>query len=387
MKNALQLPWLDRFYLIRVATVLMVLAIVTVRDTLCVDPLTYHPGLVLFGIVYPHLVQLVLGRFEGRRLQGRYSLLADGIFAGAAMQLMAFAPIPSAVLIAINLFNWMALGGAYLAILGILALLAGVGLSGAAAGFGVVAVNSCAPADILAYGILLAYFLVVAWIVFRYSTALRNHCDELQVKKDAAEMSCRRAEQALMAVLPNSVAADYANGSLGPQTMPDATLLLADFYLPHEEAVDISKLQAIFRVCDEILSRHEMEAVKTFGRRYLALAGKEAGPENALVAALEIVAFLRDHEMVSDLSDAPCGICLAIHSGPVVAGLVQAEKFSYDVLGPTVDEVTALVEKRSAATILISAAARARLQRNWRLAPLPGGDEQSVFTPVEHGGV
>lgn len=385
MKNALQLPWLDRFYIIRVATVLMILAIIAVRDMLCVNPAVYHPGLFLIGIAYPHLVQLLLGRFEGQRLRGRYSLLVDGFFAGAVMPAIAFSAIPCAVLVVINLFNWMALGGAYLAVLGTLALLSGLALSGAFVGFGIGAGN-CVPADFLSSVVLLAYFLLVASIVFRYSTSLRKHCDELQVKKDAAEMSCRRAEQALMAVLPHSVALEHANGGVQQREMADATLLLADFALPGEKAGDIAKFQPIFRACDEILSRHGMEVVKTFGRRCLALAGKQAGPEDAMVAALEIVAFLKDHGMVSGAAGEPRGVRVAIHSGPVVAGLVQAEKANYDILGATVDELLALVEADGGGTVVISSAARKHLQRDWRLVSLPGTEPQPVFTPVEHGG-
>lgn len=386
MKNTPQLPWLDRFYLIRVVMVLMILAVIAVRETFCADPATYYPGLFLFGAAYPHLVQLVLGRFEGRRLRGRYSLLADGFFAGAVMPAIAFGAIPCAVLLVVNLFNWMALGGVFLTALGLAAMLVGLGFSGALVGFGV-AGNGCVAADYLSYGVLLAYFLLVAAIVFRYSTALRRHCDELQVRKDAAEMGAKRAERALMAVLPAYAALEHADGGgVSTTALADATLLLADFALPQEEVADIRKLEAIFGACDEILSRHAIEGVKTFGRRYLAVAAKQAGPENALVAALEIIAFLTDHGMVPGASDKPCRVRIAIHCGPVVAGLIQAEKFSYDVIGATVDELVALVDEDGTAAIRISAAARSRLQRDWRLVPLPGNRPQPVFTPVEHGG-
>lgn len=386
MKNALSLSRLDHFYLVRVSTVLMILAIIAVHDTACLNPSAYHPVLFLFGVAYPHFVQLAAGRLDGRQFRSRYSFLVDGFFAGAAIPVLSFSPIAATVLATINLFNWVALGGAYLSMLGIVALLAGLGLSGMVEGFSV-AGNVCIAVDRMSCGVLLAYFLLVGGTVFCRSTTLQKFCDELQARKDAAEMSWRRAELALMAVLPHGVATEHGNGDIVPRVIGDATLLLADFALAYEEDVgDIGRLHAIFSACDEILARHGLESVKTFGRRYLAITSGQAGPENALVAALEIIAFLKDHGVASNPSKEVCSPHVAIHSGPVVAGLVQPEKFSYDLFGSTVDEIAELVETSATASVLISAAARKRLQRDWRLAPLPRGNGlQAVFTPVEHG--
>lgn len=367
-----------QFYFLRVATVVMVLGAVAARDAVCGETADYPLGLFLLGLLYPHLLQVAVGRIEGRHDRRPYSLLADGFFAGVAMPAFGFGLAPCVVLLAINLFNWLAVGGVRFILPGGALMLAGLGVSGAWSAFGADS-KTCVAADISSYAILLLYLVAVGVLVHKRAVCLQQRCDDLLVAKDAAEIGWQRAERALIAVLPPSVAPLAAGGGVATRHVAEATLLLADFAGAGGRDGHIAQQRVIFDACDEILARHGLEMVKTFGRRWLAMAGEAAGPEAAVAAALEISAFLQDHE-------AAAGVRLVIHCGPAEAGLVQAEKFNYDVIGPAVDELLALAALPTEAKVVISAAAKDRLQRAWRLAPLPGAGTLAAFTPAEHGG-
>ncbi len=380
------LPWASRFYFIRVILVGMVLAIivVTLMFSASLKLKGFHVFLLLFGLIYPHLFHLLLGRFEGRRLRGNINLLIDGFFAGAVMPAIAFSVVPSLVIVVINLFNLVAIGGVFLAVIGAIAMLVGIVISGMFMGYDMVGSARVPEADILAFGLLLTYFFLVAWVVYRYAGALQRKCIEFQAQKNIAEIGSLRAKRALLAVLPPSVARELqAQGEVKQHLHEDATLLLAEFSLVQGQTSQINDLSDAFRTCDEIFTRHGLESVKTSGRRYLAIASKQSGPDEALSAAQEFLAFLQNHGKLDPEAKELNSVRFFIHCGSVEAGLVQVEKLNYDVVGRVVDEVYALSVCLWQAQVLVTLAARERLRRDWSLEPVTASGPQQVFALVD----
>jgi len=115
----------------------------------------------------------------------------------------------------------------------------------------------------------------------------------------------------------------------------------------------ISALDECFKAFDEIISRYNVEKIKTIGDSYMCAAGvpisNKSHAKDAVMAAIEMVAFLdkwneeREKEGLVRF-DARIGI----HTGPIIAGVVGVKKFAYDIWGDTVN-VAARMESQSEA--------------------------------------
>lgn len=378
---ASRLPWAGRFHVLRLMLVLMVLALLAVQVGSCGRLTAYSVLLFGFGLVYPFLVRVLLGRLEGRRRHGRVSLLFDGFFAGALLPAIGFEPTASIVIGLVSLFNWIAVGGVAFAINGLVAAAAGLGVSAAIVGLD--QARSCEPAAWLAYGVLLVYMPFVAWAMFRYGAALRQRCDELQLERDRAESGRCRVSQLLTGLLPEAAARQLLeSGDISRRTLPDAVLLLGAVRSGSDSGKRVAWLGNLLGPCREILARHDLELVKTFGGRFLALAKDSAGVDSAVAAAQEIAAYFRNHGGAGPDGGTEWPLCLTIHCGSVEAGLVRKEVVDYDVVGQPLDEAVALATRWDAPGVLVSSSARLRLQGDWQFKHL-GTEGLSAFLLVD----
>lgn len=325
------LPSGGKAYLVRVLFVAMALAMVGVDDAVCDARPWAHGGLLLAGLVYPHLGHLLLGRSQGRR-RGQAIFIVDGLFSGAAIAALDLALVPGAVLAAINLFNWMSVGGGALTALGLIALLIGMAPLPAL----MLPAPGCAPLDALACAVLIAYVLIVAALIHRHVATLRRQQIEFQARADAAREASALAERALLAVLPPCAARLLAPGGETSIPLADATVLLLE--LDWDRSPTAAALTDVLAVCDTILARHGFESMKTLGHRLLAMSQAGNGPDAAIAAAREIETHLADH--APDRARDPgtrCQVRTLVHRGPVTLALVQPERLNIEILGPTVD--------------------------------------------------
>lgn len=365
------------FYIIRIILIGMVLGIVLVTTRYTGFTLV-NVFLLLFGAAYPHVCRLFLGAREGRQRRGNINLLIDGFYVGAVMPAIGFATLPCLVMFVINLFNWMAIGGPLLTAFGGLVMLVGLVISGAFSRYAHGLDIQDPTLDLLAYCLLLAYFFLTSGVIFRHASSLQRRCVELQAQKNAAEIGNRRAERALLAVLPPIAARELrTQGVIATRQLDGATLLLADFAQAH-----LGELAEYFRACDEIFTRHGLERVKTSNHRYLAVSDKEDGSDAALAAAKELQTHLRNHGAAGNAA-----VRIYIHRGAVESGLVQAEHFNYDLVGEAVDALHALAHNPwpADAGILLTAAARDHLQGNQELVALAGAGDSTLFAPGAPG--
>jgi adenylate cyclase len=183
-----------------------------------------------------------------------------------------------------------------------------------------------------------AWVLVVATVWY----ALR----ETARAEAAMETEYRRSESLLTNILPASIAERLKNPThdVIADKYDDASVLFADIAGYTTRASDTSPtdlvrfLDALYTDLDALVDRHGLEKVKTSGDSYMVVSGvpeERADHLEALAClALDMAA------AVAGLTDAkgravPLRIGLA--SGPVVAGVVGARKFFYDVWGDAVN--------------------------------------------------
>lgn len=162
----------------------------------------------------------------------------------------------------------------------------------------------------------------------------------------AMETEYQRSEALLANILPASIATrlkDPAHEVIADK-YDDASILFADIAGYTKRASDTSPsdlvqfLDRLYTDLDVLVDMHGLEKVKTSGDSYMVVSGvPEPRPDH--VEALAALA-LDMADAVADLTD-PRGravpLRMGLAAGPVVAGVVGARKFFYDVWGDAVN--------------------------------------------------
>jgi adenylate cyclase len=175
----------------------------------------------------------------------------------------------------------------------------------------------------------------------------------------------KRSEKLLLNILPAKVASELKRkGSSDAKHFTHVTVMFTDFVgfttaaekMTPQQLVD--ELHTCFKNFDEIISKYNIEKIKTIGDAYLAVSGlPNASPqhaENVVKAALEIRDFMQArHRQASDRS---FHMRIGIHSGSVVAGIVGVKKFAYDIWGDTVNTAARMEQNSEPCKINISEA-------------------------------
>jgi adenylate cyclase len=186
--------------------------------------------------------------------------------------------------------------------------------------------------------VITAWILVVATIWF----ALR----EIRRTREAMEAEYERSEQLLANILPATIAErlkDPARNIIADK-YDDASILFADIADYTERASDTTPtdlvrfLDRLYTDLDLLVDQHGLEKIKTSGDSYMVVSGVPE-PRSDHVEALACLA-LDMAAAVADLKD-PNGravpLRIGLAAGPVVAGVVGARKFFYDVWGDAVN--------------------------------------------------
>lgn len=173
----------------------------------------------------------------------------------------------------------------------------------------------------------------------------------------------KKSDDLLMNILPGEVANELKRkGFAEARQFDQTTVLFTDFanftaiseLLTPKELV--SEIHLYFTAFDEIIERNGLEKIKTIGDAYLAVAGlPNEDPHHALHAAqtaMEMVDFVNKRKARGALFEIRAGL----NSGPVVAGIVGAKKFAYDIWGDTVNTAARMETNSEAGKINISAA-------------------------------
>jgi adenylate cyclase len=169
---------------------------------------------------------------------------------------------------------------------------------------------------------------------------------EISSAEAAMEVEYERSESLLANILPASIAArlkDPARDVIADK-YEDASILFADIAGFTERASDtapaelVQFLDQLYTEFDALVDKHGLEKIKSSGDSYMVVSGVPE-PRSDHVEALARLAL--------DMADAafglqdPRGRCVPLRiglaAGPVVAGVVGARRFFYDVWGDAVN--------------------------------------------------
>ena len=196
---------------------------------------------------------------------------------------------------------------------------------------------------------------------------LENRKEELE--KEVAQRTSelviqkKKSDDLLRNILPEEVAEELKEtGSTTAKHFDHVSVLFTDFvgFTKAGEKMTpqqlVNELHACFKAFDEIISKYNIEKIKTIGDAYLAVAGLPVSDEqhatNTIRAALEIQAFIAQRKM--QLPDHAFNIRIGIHSGSVVAGIVGVKKFAYDIWGDTVNTAARMEQNSESGKVNIS---------------------------------
>lgn len=176
----------------------------------------------------------------------------------------------------------------------------------------------------------------------------------------------KRSDELLLNILPEEVAEELkAKGSAEAKQFDDVTVMFTDFkgFTQISEKLSpkelVSEIDACFKAFDNIISKHNIEKIKTIGDSYMCAGGlpvvNNSHAEDVVNAALEIQKFMFSHlQQRENEGKVVFEIRIGIHTGPVVAGIVGVKKFAYDIWGDTVNIASRMESSGEAGKVNIS---------------------------------
>lgn len=165
-----------------------------------------------------------------------------------------------------------------------------------------------------------------------------------------------KVDEMLENILPKaSIDELKRTGKTTAQRFDGVTVLLADIKgftkIAEKLSPDelIRRIDLYFRTFDEIMTKYNLDKIKTIGDAYMAAGGlKGKSKENAVNmvhAAMDMQKFVAEQN-VDVPEDHKLEIRIGINTGPVIAGVVGTIKYQYDIWGDTVN-IAARMEAQS----------------------------------------
>jgi class 3 adenylate cyclase len=168
----------------------------------------------------------------------------------------------------------------------------------------------------------------------------------------------------LHGILPEKIADELKrNGRVAPVLFSEAAVLFTDFEKFSQIAARlkpcdvIDRLDAYFTEYDRIAANYGLEKIKTIGDSYMAVAGVPDAHDDGIRAVCEAALEIRDATRRISESMASDGwrVRIGLHVGPLIAGVIGRQKFSYDVWGATVNLASRMESSSEPGQINVSA--------------------------------
>jgi class 3 adenylate cyclase len=191
----------------------------------------------------------------------------------------------------------------------------------------------------------------------------------------ALQLEEERSERLLLNVLPRSIAARLKQREdVIADGFPEVTVLFADLvdFTRHSQRSSpqqvVQFLDELFTAFDQLTKRYGLEKIKTIGDAYMVAGGlPDPRPGHAQAVADMALAMRDEVAGRTDPSGQPLQVRIGIDTGPVVAGVIGQDKFSYDLWGDTVNTASRMESLGVPGCIQVTARTYQRLRDGYRL--------------------
>ncbi len=170
---------------------------------------------------------------------------------------------------------------------------------------------------------------------------------EIEAAERESELQRVRLQETqsiLTQILPDSIVDELlTRGRVKPVHFKNASVLFTDFVgftrmtakMPASKLV--SELDKCFTAFDKLIKKYRLEKLKTIGDSYMAVGGVPAS--SSLHAVRTVLAGLAMLDYIKSIRQKRryWQVRIGINSGPLVAGVICKDKFSYDIWGNTVN--------------------------------------------------
>ena len=181
------------------------------------------------------------------------------------------------------------------------------------------------------------------------NTLLSKQSKELREQQGNIQEQKQKSEELLLNILPKDIADELKEkGSSRARSYELASVMFTDFvgFSRLSNSLDpddlVSLIDLYFRNFDRIITKYQLEKIKTIGDAYLCVGGlgDDLGSQSQsmVAAALEIQETMHALKTKRVKEGKPFFEArVGIHQGALVAGVVGKNKFAYDVWGEAVD--------------------------------------------------
>lgn len=182
-----------------------------------------------------------------------------------------------------------------------------------------------------------------------------------------------KSEKLLLNILPRPIAEQLKN-NFHPiaEQFDDVTILFADIveFTPLASRIPatalVERLNQIFSTFDQLTEQYGLEKIKTVGDEYMVVGGVPV-PRRDRAEAIGLLALeMQEKIALFERDDGqPFQLRIGINTGAVVAGVIGASKFSYDLWGDAVNVASRMESTAEPGKIQVTAVTYERLREKF----------------------
>ena len=215
------------------------------------------------------------------------------------------------------------------------------------------------------YGLLggICIFLMIVFLLYRNNKQKQKANKVLEEKNIIITHEKSRSEDLLLNILPYETAQELKEkGKSEARLFDEVTVMFTDFkgFTQISEKLSpaelVAEIDTCFKAFDEIITKYNIEKIKTIGDSYMCAGGlpvpNKTNATDVINAGLEIRDFMLRRR--SENSNPGFEIRIGVNTGPVIAGIVGNKKFAYDIWGDTVNIASRMESSGEAGKVNIS---------------------------------